>query len=171
MIIVFDSSFFFIYSSISVFLIWLIVFLARFTHSIVSRLIRLMSIIVFSAENDLLFVIESTELLLSWIHFISVISRLSYDCLRVITFIISRFSTVIFSRTRQSYKNLLSMTRIRRMRLSSIFVRIAFNTESTSNSWVIAKSSVVKTLRVIRLHFIENQCRIFAWIASARQMI
>jgi hypothetical protein len=160
----FDSSFFFIYSSISVSLIWLINSLAvdRFTHSIVSRLIRLMSIIVFSAENDLLFVIESTELLLSWIHFISVISRLSYDCLKIITFIINRFFTMMSRRTRQSYRDLLSMTSIREMRMSSIFVKVAFSIESTSNSWIIAKSLAVRTLRVTRLHFIENQCRIFA---------
>jgi hypothetical protein len=116
MIIVFDSFFFFIYSFISILLIWLINFLAvaRFTYSIVSRLIRLISIIVFNVENDLLFVIELTKLLLSWIHFISMISRLSYDCLRIITFIINRFSIVIFSRTRQLYKNLLSMTSIKK---------------------------------------------------------
>jgi hypothetical protein len=171
-IIVFDSFLFLIYSSISVFLIWLINFLAvaRFTHSIVFRLIRLISMIVFSVENDLLFVIESTELLLSWIHFISVILRFSYDCLKIITFIINRFSTVIFSCTRQSYKNLLSMTSIKEMKTSSIFVKIVFNIESTSKSWIIAKSSIVKTLRVTRLHFIENQCKIFACIASAKQM-
>jgi hypothetical protein len=167
--------FFFIYSSVSVFLIWLInsLVVARFTHSVVSRLIRLMSIIVFSAENDLLFVIESTELLLSWIHFISVISRLSYDCLRIITFIISRFSTVISRRTRQSYRDLLSMTSIREIEIlrDNILIRMTFSTESTSKSWIIAKSSIVKTLRVIRLHFIENQCKMFVvLIESAKQM-
>jgi hypothetical protein len=145
----FDSSFFFVYSCISVLLIWLINSLAIvcFTHSIVSRLIRLMSIIVFSAENDLLFVIESTKLLLSWIHFISIISCLSYDCLRIITFIINRFFTMMSRRTRQSYRDLLSMTSIREMSVSSIFVRVAFSTESTSKSWIIAKSSIVKTLQ------------------------
>jgi hypothetical protein len=149
MIILLIHLLFFIYSSVSsisilliwlivfliwliVFLIWLIVFLARFTHSIVSRLIRLISMIVFNAENDLIFVIESAELLLSWIHFISIISRFSYDCLRITTFIINRFSTVISSRTRQSYENLLSMTSIRKMKMLSIFVKIAFSIESTS---------------------------------------
>jgi hypothetical protein len=160
----------FIYSSISVFLIWLIVFLARFTHSVVSRLIRLMSIIVFSAENDLLFVIESTELLLSWIHFISMISRLSYDCLRIITSIINRFFTMMFRRIRQSYKNFEFVTSMKDTTTSSILMRIDFNIDSTSKSWIIAKNSIVKTLRVIRLHFIENQCKIFAWVASVRQM-
>jgi hypothetical protein len=167
----FDLSFFFHLLIYFNFLDWLIVFLARFIHSIVFRLIRLMSIIVFNAENDLLFIIESTKLLLSWIHFISVISHFLYDCFRVITFIINRFSTVIFSRVKQSYKDLLSMTSIREMRMLSIFVKIAFNIESTSKSWIIANNSIAKTLRVIRLYFIENQCKIFVvLIESAKQM-
>jgi hypothetical protein len=52
-----------------------------------------------------------------------------YDCLRVITFIISRFSNIVFSCIRQSYKILLSMTSIKRTRTSSMFVRVAFNIE------------------------------------------
>ncbi len=173
LIYVFNSSFFFIYSFISVFLIWLInsLIVVRFTHLIVSRLIRWISMIIFNAENDLLFVIESTELLLSWIHFISMISRFSYNCFKIITFIINCFSTVIFNRTRQSYKNLLSITSIKEIKMSSIFVKIAFNIESRSKSWIIAKCSIVKTLRVIRLHFINDQCKIFVvLIESAKQM-
>jgi hypothetical protein len=169
----FDSFLFFIYSSISVFLIWLInsLTIVRFTHSIVFKFIRLMSIIVFSVENDLLFVIESTELLLSWIHFISVISRLLYDCLRIITFIINRFFTMMSRRTRQSYRDLLSMTSIREMRMSSIFVKIAFSIESTSKSWIIANNSAASTLRITLLHFIDDQCKIFVvLIESAKQM-
>ncbi len=49
-------------------------------------------------------------------------------------------------------------------------MRIAFSTESISKSWIIAKSSIAKTFRVVRLHFIENQCSIFANVESARQM-
>ncbi len=86
------------------------------------------------------------------------------------TLIIKRFSIVVLSRTRQSYKNLSFVARIRRMTASSIFVKVVFNTESTSKSWIIANSSTVKTLRVIRLHFIENQCSIFACVESAKQM-
>ncbi len=159
-----DSFFFFIYLSMSIILIWLTAFLAaaRFTHLVLSRLIRLILMIVFSAENDLIFVMKSTRLLLSWIHFISMILRFSYDCFRIITLIINRFLIVVSSYTRQSYKNLLLITSIKRTRASSIFVRIDFSIESTSNSWIIAKGSTVKTL--FYLHFTDYQRRIFVML-------
>jgi hypothetical protein len=86
------------------------------------------------------------------------------------TSIIRRFSIVVLSRTRQSYRDLLFVARIKKMIASSIFVKVVFSTESTSKSWIIANSSTAKTLRVIRLHFIENQCSVFACVESAKQM-
>jgi hypothetical protein len=66
------------------FVIWLTVSLvvarsfflvvARSTHSIMFKLIWLMSIIVLRTVNDLIFALEWTELFDSWIHFTSVIS-------------------------------------------------------------------------------------------------
>ncbi len=159
---------FFIYPSIPVPLA-----VARSTHSVISRSILLESMTVFSAEDGLFFVIESTGLLLPWIHFTSVISRLSYDCLRAITFTINRFSTVVPRRTRQSYRDLLSVAKINGMGVlsPSILIRVALSTEPISNPWTIAKSSAAKTLRVTRLHFTDDQCKIFAaLVESARQM-
>jgi hypothetical protein len=77
---------------------------------------------------------------------------------------------MIFSRIKQSYKNFESMIKINEMRMRSIFVNVAFNTELISKSWIIAKSLIAKTLRVTRLHFIENQCKIIACVESVKQI-
>ncbi len=85
------------------------------------------------------------------------------------TFIINRFFVMMSNLTRQSYKDLKSVTKISEMR-SSILLRVIFKIESTSNSWIIAYSSAASTLRVTRLHLIDDQCMIFAEnVESAKQ--
>jgi hypothetical protein len=49
-------------------------------------------------------------------------------------------------------------------------VRVDFSIDSTSKSWIIANNSAASTLRIILLHFIDDQCKIFACVASAKQM-
>jgi hypothetical protein len=68
-----SSSVYFVWLSL---LIWLTIssIFARSTHSVMFKLIWLMSIIVRSADNDLLLVMKSIELFASCTHFISVIS-------------------------------------------------------------------------------------------------
>ncbi len=116
--------------------------LARFTHSKLSSFMRLISMICFNADDALSsdLVIESAELFDSSIHFTSIISLRSYDCLRIITSIIRRFSTMMSSLIRQSYSDFESVARMRKMKASdsSIFVRVVFSTDLTSKSWIIA---------------------------------
>ncbi len=118
---------------------WSLLWFVRFIHFTEFNLIWLISIIFFNAEHvfDFDLIIESAELSSSLIHLTTMISRRSYNWRNVITSIINRFFTVMLSRIKQSYKDFESVTSIREMRLSSIFIKIAFSTESTSKSWII----------------------------------
>ncbi len=77
----------------------------------------------------------------------------------------------MFSRIKQSYKNFEFVTSMKSTTTSSILMRIDFSIESTSKSWIMTNNSIVKTLRVILLHLIKNQCMIFVvLIKSAKQI-
>jgi hypothetical protein len=121
-------------------------------------LIVLILINVFKIENALFLIIESIELLISCIHFIFVIFRRSYDCRRFMTFIMRRFFCVVSSFIRQSYSDFESIQSIRDTKRSRIANNVALRAASRSKSWINAYNSAARTLRVTRLHLIENQC-------------
>jgi hypothetical protein len=145
----------FIYSSY-----WSISF--RSTHFDVFRLITFWLINVLRIVNALLLIMKSVELLTSCIHLTFVISRRSYDCRRLITLIMRRFFWVVSSRTRQSYRDFESMHKTSEMNISRMFETIFFRIASRSKSWVIAYNLTARTLRVICLHFIDDQWITFA---------
>jgi hypothetical protein len=134
----------------------------RSTHFEMFRLITFWSINVLKVVNVLLLIMKSIELLTSCIHFTFVISRRSYDCRKLMTSIMRRFFWVVSSRTRQSYKDFESMQSTSEMNISRMFETISFRVASRSKSWVIAYSFAARTLRVIRLHFIDDQWITFA---------
>ncbi len=142
----------------------------RSTHFVVFRLIVLISISVFRIVDALLLIIESAKLLISCIHLTSMIFLRSYDCRRLMTSIMRRFFWIVSSRIRQSYRDLKSMQRIREMNRSRMFDTISFKIASRSKSCVNAYNFAARTLRVTRLHFIDDQWTIFAWFESTRQV-
>ncbi len=118
----------------------------------------LISISLIKALQGFDFVIASARLMFSSIHLISAISLLSYDCLRHIRSIIKRFSLVVSSLTKQSKRDFESVRKINDRKICNIRSMIDLITASTSKSLIIAYSSIVNTLFVIRLHLIDDQC-------------
>jgi hypothetical protein len=135
----------------------LILFADRSIHSLVFILIMLISINVFRIEDALLLIIKSIELLTSCIHFIFVIFRRSYDCRRLMTFIMKRFFCVVSSFIRQSYNDFESVQSIKDTKRSRIANNVALRAASRSKSWANAYNSAARTLRVTRLHLIDDQ--------------
>ncbi len=86
-----------------------ILFVDYLIHILMFMLIVLMSINVFKIENAFFLIMKSIKLLISCIHFIFVIFRRSYDCRKLMTFIMKRFFCVISNFTRQSYNDFESM--------------------------------------------------------------
>ena len=82
------------------------------THSVTCSLTVFMSIKSFSAWQGLNFVIASVRLLPPSIHLISAISFLLYNCYKHIRSTISRFSCVVPSLTKQSYRDFESVQRV-----------------------------------------------------------
>jgi hypothetical protein len=142
----------------------------RSIYSLMFMLIVLISINVFRIVNALFLIMKSIELLMSCIHFISVIFRRSYDCLKFMTSIMRRFFWVVSSLTRQSYNDLKSVHNTKDTNPSRIAERIALRTTSRSKSWANAYNSAAKTLRVTRLHLIDDQWTMLTCFESARQM-
>jgi hypothetical protein len=120
-------------------------------------LIVLKSINVFKIENALLLIMKSIKWLTSCIHFIFMIFRRSYDCRRFIMFIMKRFFCVVSSLTRQSYNDFESMQNIKDTKRSRIANNVVLKTTSRSKSWINAYNSAAKTLRVTRLHLIDDK--------------
>jgi hypothetical protein len=150
---------------------WFFLFVARSTHSVISRLMLFVTITVFNVDDVFVLIMKSIELLLLWIHLISIISRLSYDWRRLMTSIIRRFSWVVLSLTKQSYRDFESMQRISEMLISNILLNVLLITTSMSKLWVISYNSAISTLRVTRLHLMNDQCMILTWLfESARHM-
>ncbi len=118
----------------------------------------LISISLIKALQNFDFVIASAKLMFSSIHLISAISLLSYDCLKHIKSIIKRFSLVVSSLIKQSKRDFESVRRINDRKIYSIRSMIDLIIASTSKSLIIAYSSIVNTLFVIRLHLIDDQC-------------
>ncbi len=129
----------------------------RSTHSVVFNSMILVSISLVRALQDFDFVIASARLLSSSIHLISAISLLSYDCRKHIKSIINRFSLVVSSFIKQSNRDFESVRRINDREICSIRSMIDLIIASTSKSLIIAYSSVVNTLLIIRLHLIDDQ--------------
>jgi hypothetical protein len=120
-------------------------------------LIVLISINVFKVENALFLIIESIELLISCIYFIFVIFRRSYDCRRLMTFIMKRFFCVVSSFDKQSYNDFESVQNIKDTKRSRIANNVALKAAWRSKSWVNAYNSAARMLRVTRLHLIDDQ--------------
>ncbi len=121
------------------------------------RLMTFWSINVLRIVKVLLLIMKSIELLTSCIHFTFVIFRRSYNYRKLMTSIMKRFFWVVSSRTRQSYKDFESIQNTKRMNISKMFETISFKIASRSKSWIIAYNFAARTLRVIRLHFIDDQ--------------
>ncbi len=136
-----------------------------------------------STPHGLALVMASAELLFPSIHLISMISFRSYDCLRYMTLTMRRFSWVLPSFTKQSYRDFESVQMIIGSRSSGevevdksevevdelseaemepkvdeamIFSTVDLMTDSTSKPCTIAYNSEAKTLLVTRLHFVDD---------------
>jgi hypothetical protein len=142
----------------------------RSTHSLMFMLIVLISINVFRIVNALFLIMKSIELLMSCIHLIFVIFRRSYDCRKFMTLIMKRFFWIVSSLTRQSYNDLKSVHKAKNTNRSRIANNVALKTTSRSKSWTNAYNSAAKTLRITRLHLINDQWTILTYFKSAKQM-
>ncbi len=131
----------------------------RSTHSIVLTSMMLVSISLINAEQDFDLIIAFVEFVVSSIHLISAICLLSYDCLRHIRSIIKRFSLIMSSLTKQSYRNFEFVQKINDKELFNLRIRsiVDLMIESTSKSFVIAYNSVARTLLITRLHLVNDQ--------------
>jgi K+-sensing histidine kinase KdpD len=142
----------------------------RSIHSLMFMLIVLISINVFKVVNALLLIMKSIELLMLCIHFIFVIFRRSYDCRKFMTLIMRHFFWIVSSLTRQSYSDLKSMHKTKDTNRSRIADNVALRAISRSKSWANAYNSAARTLRMTRLHLINDQWTILTCFESARQM-
>src|SRR6266536_40189 len=99
----------------------------------------------------------SAGLLLPLIHLILAISRLSYNCYRHIRSTINRFSCVVPSLTRQSYRDFESVYSISGIVLIySIFSIVDLIVALTSKPCAILYSSNARTLYITLLHLIKD---------------
>ncbi len=129
----------------------------RSNHSLMFMLIVLISINVFRIENVLLLIMKSIELLMSCIHFISMIFRRSYNCRKLMTSIINRFFCVVSTLMKQSYNDFESVQNIKRTKRSRMLNNVVLKIALRSKSWANAYNFAAKTLRVTRLHLIDDQ--------------
>jgi hypothetical protein len=141
------------------------------THSVTLNLTVFVSIKSFSAWHGLDFVMASVGLLLPLIHFTSAISLLSYDCHRHMRSTISRFSCVVPSLTKQSYKDFESMQRMSRSEIHRIFLIVDLIAAPILNPYTILYSSNAKTLCMTLLHLIDNQWIMLALLSLSTSMI
>jgi len=126
------------------------------THSNTSSSTLFVSISRFSAPDALPFVIESAGLELLLIQRTSAISLLSYACRKHRISIMSLFSAVVPSLTRQSYRDLESVQRTSGRLMPSASSRVDLIEAPISNPWARAYSSDASTLLVTLLHFVED---------------
>jgi hypothetical protein len=131
-------------------------FINRLIHSLMFILIMLISINVFKIENILLLIIKSIALLILCIHFIFVIFRRLYDCRKFMTFIMKRFFCVVSNFIKQSYSDFELIQNIKDTKWSRIASNVALRATSRSKSWVNAYNLTARTLRVTRLHLIDD---------------
>jgi hypothetical protein len=135
-------------------------------------LIVLMFINVFKIENIVFLIMKSSELLMSCIHFTSMIFRRSYDCRKLMTFIMNRFFCVVSSLIRQSYNDFESMHNTKDTKRSRIADNVALKTASRSKLWTNAYNLIARTLRVTRLHLIDDQNNVnMLWINETYDII
>jgi NADH:ubiquinone oxidoreductase subunit K len=140
----------------------------RSIHSLMFMLIVLILISVFKIVNALLLIMKSIELLMSCIHLIFVIFRRSYDYRKLMTLIMKRFFWIVSNLTRQSYNDLKSMHEMKDTNRSRIANNVALRTTSRSKSWTNAYNSAARTLRVTRLHLIDDQWTMLTCFESTR---
>ncbi len=142
----------------------------RSIHSLMFRLIVLMSINVFRIVDVSLLIMKSIELLISCIYFTSMISRRLYDCRRFITSIMSRFFCVVSSLIKQSYNDFESVQNIKEIKRSKMLNNVALKIASRSKSWVNAYNFATRTLRVTRLHLMNNQWTMLTCFESIKHI-
>ena len=107
--------------------------------------------------------VTSAGLVVPSIQTISVIRRLSYAWRKHRISIIKRFSCVVPNFTRHSYNDLESVHSIRgKLSICSISSIVYLIEAPVSKPWAIPYNSDASTLRVMRLHFVEDQCKMFA---------
>jgi hypothetical protein len=131
-------------------------------------LIVLMSINVFRIENVLLLIMKSIELLMSCIHFILMIFRRLYDCRKFMTSIMNRFFCIVSNLIKQSYNDFESMHNTKDTKWSKIANNVVLKITSRSKSWVNAYNSAARTLRVTRLHLIDDQWTMLTCFESTK---
>jgi hypothetical protein len=125
--------------------------------------ILLVSIRSFSPWQGFDFVMASARLVVPSIQTILVIRRLSYAWRKYRMSIIRRFSYVVPSFTRHSYSDLESVHSARGKFLICSINSIVYLIEAlVSKPWAIPYNSDTSTLRVMRLHFVDDQCKMFA---------
>jgi signal transduction histidine kinase len=132
-------------------------FSTRSIHSVIFRSMMLLSINLLNVWHDFVLSMTFAKLLLSSIHWIFMIFFLSYDWRRHIRLIIRRFSMIILSLIKQSYKDLKFVQKIND-RLFRLRIRLMIDLiiDSTSKSLIIAYNSIVSTLLMILLHLVKN---------------
>ena len=117
---------------------------------------RLVSISFCNASHPLSLIIASAGFLSPLTHRISVISRRSYDCLRHRRSIINRFSCVVPSLTRHSYKDLESIHVVRGIFPWAVSENVWFNVDfivaATSNPRDNAYSSGTSEYQTLQSH-------------------
>lgn len=126
------------------------------TYFVVLILTQLVSITVFKANKTLTLVMKSTELWCSLIYLTLTILYCLYNWHKLIIFIISYFSYIVSSLTKQSYKDFEFIHKISETTNFSIFPNITFTTTSISNLYAILYNLADKTLYINYLHFIED---------------
>ncbi len=117
----------------------------------------LMFISLINAEQDFDFVITFVEFVISSIYFILAISLRLYICFRRIKSIINRFSLMMSSLIKQSYRDLKFVSNNNNKKTFNIRSMIDLMTESTSNSFVIAYNLIARILLITRLHLVNDQ--------------
>ena len=127
------------------------------TYLVTCSLTIFVSIRSFNAWYGFNFIIVSVKLLPPLIYLISAISLLLYNYYRHIRSIISCFSYVVPSLTRQLYRDFKSVQRVIGSRLSCrIFLMVTLIIAPVSNLYAILYSSDAKILHITYLHLIDN---------------
>jgi hypothetical protein len=140
------------------------------TYSLIFKLIVLMLINDFEIVNVLRLIMKSRRLWMSCIHFTSIIFRRSYDWDKLMTSIMNRFFCVVSSLTRQSYNDYESVQNTKRTRRLRMLNNVALRDVSRSTSWANAYNSTARTLRVTRLHLIDDQWIMLTCFESTTHM-
>ncbi len=141
---------------------WLFVlsmFVDRSTHSLMFKLIVLMSINVFKIVDILLLIMNLIELLISRIYFTSIIFRRLYTCRELIISIMNYFFCVVSSLIKQSYNDFESVQNTNEMRRSRMLNNVALK---------LLRDSNYKRRRTISLRK-RFEFRVCIWLTNNKQ--